>query len=34
MKDSDIEYLWHDRKRFMGMPLSFTRYMLSDDRLF
>lgn len=27
-------YLWHDRKRFLGMPLSFTRYALSDDRLF
>ena len=29
-----IEYLWKDRKRFLGMPLSFTRYMLSEDRLF
>ena len=29
-----IEYLWKDRKRFLGMPLSFTRYSLSDDRLF
>ncbi len=28
------EYLWTDRKRFMGMPLSFTRYALSEDRLF
>ena len=27
-------YLWSDRKRFMGMPLSFTRYALSEDRLF
>ena len=27
-------YLWTDRKRFMGMPLSFTRYALSEDRLF
>ena len=26
--------VWKDRKRFMGMPLSFTRYSLSDDRLF
>lgn len=25
---------WKDRKRFMRMPLSFTRYALSDDRLF
>ncbi len=29
-----IEYLWKDRKRFLGMPLSFTRYRLSQDRLF
>lgn len=28
------QYIWKDRKRFMGMPLSFTRYALSDDRLF
>ncbi len=29
-----IEIVWSDRKRHMGMPLSFTRYRLSDDRLF
>ena len=28
------QYIWHDRKRFLGMPLSFTRYALSEDRLF
>ncbi len=28
------EYIWKDRKRFLGMPLSFTRYALSEDRLF
>lgn len=28
------EYIWRDRKRFLGMPLSFTRYALSEDRLF
>ena len=27
-------FIWKDRKRYMGMPLSFTRYALSDDRLF
>lgn len=27
-------YIWHDRKRHLGMPLSFTRYALSEDRLF
>ncbi len=30
----NIEYLWKDRKRYFGLPLSFTRYKLSDDRLF
>ena len=34
MAKSPIEYIWKDRKRFMGMPLSFTRYGLSEDRLF
>ncbi len=29
-----IEYLWQDRKRYFGLPLSFTRYALSEDRLF
>ena len=29
-----IEYLWKDRKRYFGLPLSFTRYCLSEDRLF
>lgn len=29
-----IEYLWKDRKRHFGLPLSFTRYRLSEDRLF
>ena len=30
----NIEYLWKDRKRYFGMPISFTRYSLSEDRLF
>ena len=25
---------WKDRKRFLGMPLSFTKYRLEDNRLF
>ena len=29
-----IEYLWKDRRRRLGLPLSFTRYSLSEDRLF
>lgn len=29
-----MEYIWKDRKRHLGLPLSFTRYALSEDRLF
>jgi len=29
-----IDYLWRDRKRYMRIPMSFTKYALSDDRLF
>ena len=29
-----IEYKWRDRKRRFGLPLSFTKYLLSEDRLF
>ena len=28
------EIIWKDRKRYLGLPLSFTRYSLSNDRLF
>jgi len=34
MAMSKLDYLWKDRKRFLGMPLSFTRYALTEDRLF
>ena len=34
MKDNGLTYLWQDRKRWLGMPLTFTRYALSEDRLF
>lgn len=34
MEKTTIEFLWKDRKRHLGLPLSFTRYMLSEDRLF
>ena len=30
----NIKLLWKDRKRHLGMPLSFTRYSMSDDRIF
>lgn len=31
---TNLEYLWADRLRHLGLPLSFTRYALSQDRLF
>lgn len=34
MEKHDVELIWKDRKRYLGMPLSFTRYSLSEDRLF
>ena len=26
--------IWADRKRYFGLPLSFTKYAISEDRLF
>ena len=34
MEKYGVELSWKDRKRYLGMPLSFTRYALSEDRLF
>lgn len=34
MSFKGLDCLWKDRKRFLGMPLSFTRYAMTDDRLF
>ena len=34
MEKYGVEIIWKDRKRWLGLPLSFTRYSLSDDRLF
>ena len=31
---ANIEYIWKDKKRYFGLPISFTRYALSEDRLF
>ena len=28
------DILWHDRKRYLGLPISFTKYSMSEDRLF
>lgn len=25
--------LWRDRKRYLGLPISFTRYELTDERI-
>ncbi|MGN0564790.1 MAG: PH domain-containing protein [Candidatus Heritagella sp.] len=33
-KNPPIEYIWKDRRRVLGLPLSFTRYRMSEDRLF
>ena len=31
----NINYIWSDRKRtFLGLPWSFTKYKLTEDRLF
>lgn len=27
-------FIWQDRKRYFGVPLSFTRYAISEDRLY
>lgn len=29
-----IKYLWKDRKRHLGLPLSFTKYSISENRIF
>ena len=31
---AELTYVWNDRKRYLGMPLSFTKYALGEDRLF
>ena len=34
MPNTNDSKLWLDRKRHLGMPISFTIYSLSEDRLF
>ena len=29
-----LTYVWKDRKRYLGLPLSFTKFALGEDRLF
>ena len=31
---TNVKKLWSDKKIIIGMPISFTTYSLSDDRLF
>lgn len=31
---SELQCIWSDRKRHLGLPLSFTKYRLTEDRLF
>lgn len=33
-KLAKMEYLWSDKKRHLGLPISFTSYHLSTDRIF
>lgn len=32
--NNNMNYIWQDRKRYLGMPISFTKYMLTEDRVF
>lgn len=34
IKSGRIKMIWQDRKRICGLPLSFTQYALSEDRVF
>ncbi|MGI6150371.1 MAG: PH domain-containing protein [Christensenellales bacterium] len=33
LSEPENQELWSDRKRILGMPLSFTRYSVEEDRL-
>ncbi len=34
MSNTNESRLWQDRKHYFGLPISFTVYSLSEDRLF
>ena len=34
MASNKHKILWSDRKRYFGLPISFTKYEISEDRLF
>lgn len=31
--DSAAKPIWHDRKRILGMPISFTKYSIRENKL-
>lgn len=33
-KKTEKDYVWKDRKRYLGLPLSFTRYSIRNQRLY
>lgn len=33
-KNKKAEHIWKDRKRYLGLPLSFTKYAVKDQRLY
>ena len=33
LETGEMKILWKDRRRYLGMPLSFTRYELGEERL-
>ena len=34
MEKFKLNYIWKDRRRRLGLPLSFTRYSMTEDRFF
>lgn len=32
--NTELEFLWKDRKRILGMPITFTKYAINEDRIF
>lgn len=34
MMEPEMKTLWRDRKRILGMPITFTKYSMSEERLF
>jgi uncharacterized membrane protein YdbT with pleckstrin-like domain len=33
-KKDVVEFVWKDRKRILGMPITFTKYWISENRFF